>query len=216
MLKIVNESYEFDEIIQKYKDYEDIETAFRSNATVPKSGRVDTIYVEYGSSLEWEDPNHYWYLVGYAHGDPGYSSDILSANDILDCDVSSYMDGYYITDLEGMVQAYPEMFYINNTDLDEACTLQENDEPYLRYKVRLTPYKNMIKFDFIDEHFDTSDYCFCNEDGYVKTQYSGCTENFFNKIWNKDMKPNKAYDVFTDGPYGEVIGFREIPLSWFK
>lgn len=109
-----------------------------------------------------------------------------------------------------------ENFYGHNTSLDETRTLQENNEPYVRYRVKLTPYKNMIKFDFIDELFDKSDYCFCNESGYVKTQYSGCTEKFFNKIWNKDMKPNKAYDVLTDGPYGEVIGFREIPLSRFK
>ena len=101
-------------------------------------------------------------------------------------------------------------------DLDEACNLKEDDNSYLRYKVKLTPYKNMFKFDFIDDYFDKSDYCFCDKDGYIETDYSGCTENFFNKLWNKDMKPNKVYGIYTDGPNGKVLYFKEIPSNWFK
>jgi hypothetical protein len=58
-------------------------------------------------------------------------------------------------------------------------------------------------------------YCFFDKDGYVDTDYTGISKSLFDKIYNKDMKPSKAYEVYTDGLYGDVISYEEVPKNWF-
>lgn len=88
-------------------------------------------------------------------------------------------------------------------------------EPYGRYMVKFVPYKNMYKFDYIDDYSDASDYCFFDNKGYVNTNYSGISKKLFDKLYDKDMKPNKVYMIYTDTPHGDVLYYEEVPSHWF-
>lgn len=114
-----------------------------------------------------------------------------------------------------------KMAEVETKKINESCTenihnKEDNDRAYGRYKVKFTPYENMFKFDYIDDYFDKSDYCFFDKSGYVNTDYSGITKNLFNKLYDKGMKPNKVYKIYTDTPHGEVLYYEEVPSHWFK
>jgi hypothetical protein len=91
----------------------------------------------------------------------------------------------------------------------------KDTKSYGRYMVKFTPYKNMYKFDYIDNYSDASNYCFFDNMGYVNTAYSGISKNLFDKLYDKDMKPNKVYKIYTDGPFGDVLYYEEVPSHWF-
>ena len=112
-------------------------------------------------------------------------------------------------------------------DIDEGChgrktkkksrkLKEDSSERYGRYLVKISIYKNMNKLDYIDEHWDKSDYCFFDENGYLDTDYSGISRDLFNKIYDPSMKPGHVYEVYTDGPYGDIIEFEEVPYGWFR
>lgn len=89
--------------------------------------------------------------------------------------------------------------------------------PYKRYLVKITPYKDMYKFDYIDNLFDKHGYCFFTyEDGYVDTQYKGISENLFYELFDENMKPNQVYQLTLADMYGDnVIGISKVPNHWF-
>lgn len=91
----------------------------------------------------------------------------------------------------------------------------DKEEPYGRYMVLIKPYKNMFQLNYLDTQFDKSDYCFFNRNGYVDTEYKGIPKSLFDKIYNKDMKPGIVYKIYTKGPYGEVVSYKEVPKNWF-
>ena len=113
-----------------------------------------------------------------------------------------------------------KMAEVETKKINESCNLKENnkknDEAYGRYMVKFTSYKNMFKFDYIDNYFDRSDYCFFDKNGYVDTDYSGISKKLFDKLYDKDMKPNKVYEIYTNTPHGEVLYYEEVPSHWFK
>lgn len=86
---------------------------------------------------------------------------------------------------------------------------EENNRPYLRYTVKITPYKDMFKFDCTDQYWDKSDYCLFKGDKYLNTSYKGLDADTFAKIYDSEMEPNKTYDIYTDGPFGIVLEARE-------
>ena len=104
--------------------------------------------------------------------------------------------------------------YINDYKT-ESLSDKKNGE-YLHYIVKITPYKNMFKFDLDNQHFDKQSYCFFDKNGkYVDTNYRSVSEKEFNKFYDKSMKPNKAYGFYYTKPFGEFLGFEEVPLRWF-
>lgn len=97
----------------------------------------------------------------------------------------------------------------------ESLSDKKNGE-YLHYIVKITPYKDMFKFDLDNQHFDKQSYCFFDKNGkYVDTNYKSVSEKEFNKFYDKSMKPNKAYGFYYTKPFGEFLGFEEVPLRWF-
>ncbi len=103
-----------DEILQAYLNEEDIDTDIQLYSdTYLKFSRgfkakVDTVYIQY--EPDYEDYPHF---VGYAHAPESgdYVSDWLDAEDFPDVDLSSYMDGCDIIDLQGLIEDHPEIFY---------------------------------------------------------------------------------------------------------
>ena len=93
---------------------------------------------------------------------------------------------------------------------------EDSSKRYGRYLVKISRYKNMYRLDYIDEHFDKGDYCFFDENGHLDTDYSGISRDLFDKIYDLSMKPGHVYEIYTDGPYGDIIGFEEVPYGWFR
>ena len=91
----------------------------------------------------------------------------------------------------------------------------DKEKSYGRYMVYIRPYKDMFRLDYIDSHFDKSDYCFFDKDGYMVTNYAGIPKSLFDKLYNKDMKPGKVYKIYTNGPYGKTVSYEEVPMNWF-
>ena len=90
-------------------------------------------------------------------------------------------------------------------------------KPYKRYLVKITPYKNMYKFDYIDNLFDKSGYCFFTyEDGYVDTEYKSISENLFYKLFDESMKHHQVYQLTVADKYkDDVIDISKVPNNWF-
>ena len=92
----------------------DIDTTLSCNRSIRVGNyraRVDTIYIQFQSGFD-----KYPKLVGYAHLDNGgYDHEYLSADDIRNYDLSRYMNGTDITDLEGMLRDNPSILF----DADE-------------------------------------------------------------------------------------------------
>lgn len=97
------------------QDFLDIETNLRSNSKIKMSSgswKVDTIYLMYDPTVD--DAPH---LVGYAHDNDGnYDRDALTADEIVNCDLSAYMDGIDVVDVEGMINDNPKYFYTKFND----------------------------------------------------------------------------------------------------
>lgn len=94
---------------------------------------------------------------------------------------------------------------------------ESSKNEYMRYMVKITPYKGNYKLDYIDSHFDKSGYCFFDVNGdWLKTGYYSIDEELFNKLYYLGMKPGKVYGIYTDGPYGGVTRYEEIPANWFR
>lgn len=102
-----------------------------------------------------------------------------------------------------------------NESLKRESALDNTTEPYGRYMVKFVPYKNMYKFDYIDNYSDASKYCFFDNRGYVNTEYSGIRKQLFDKLYDKGMKPNRVYMIYTDTPHGDVLYYKEVPSNWF-
>lgn len=114
MIKInLNEST-YPEIVKKIENKQDIETTFRTYTTLDTSNKrysVYSIYAEYRNVAEEIGIRNYqWVLVGYTDNGVLY----LTADEIRDYNLSSYMNGEVITNLKGMIQDYPEAFYIED------------------------------------------------------------------------------------------------------
>lgn len=116
----------FDYIMQCYRKGEmDEETALIGY--LPYKGDTFNVFVQF-----IDDIDKYPRLIGY-FGDGSYddyTSTPLKADDIENCNLSAYMNGYDIIDLEGMLRDNPEMFYINNNDLDESCSMKETSKTW--------------------------------------------------------------------------------------
>lgn len=84
--------------------YSDLELRFRGGW----KSRVDTVYLQYEPNYE-----EFAHFTGYAHAPEGdnYVSDWLDVNDITNVDLSDYMSGCDIIDLEGIIADFPEIFY---------------------------------------------------------------------------------------------------------
>lgn len=114
MLKLnLNES-NYIEVEKKIENKQDIETTFRTYTTLDTSNKrysVYSIYAEYRNVAEEIGIRNYqWVLVGYTDNGVLY----LTADEIHDYNLSPYMDGVVITNLEEMIQDYPEAFYIDD------------------------------------------------------------------------------------------------------
>lgn len=115
---------------------------------------------------------------------------------------------------------FARLYNDENEDFDECYKTEslsdKKNGEYLHYIVKITPYKNMFKFDLDNQHFDKQSYCFFDKNGkYVDTNYKSVSEKEFNKFYDKSMKPNKAYGFYYTKPFGEFLGFEEVPLRWF-
>lgn len=98
----------------------DIDTTLGCNRSIRVGNSrapVDTIYIQFQSRFD-----KYPSLVGYAHLDNGgYDHEYLSATDIRNYDLSRYMNGTDITDLEGMLRDNPSILFESTAlDLSEA------------------------------------------------------------------------------------------------
>ncbi len=107
----------YEEVMKKIENREEIETNFSSHAFLPnynntKKFPVYIIYVEYRDVAEdFGSRNYQWVLAGYTDNGVLY----LTAEEINEkCDLSPYMDGEVITNLEGMIKAFPEEFNIDD------------------------------------------------------------------------------------------------------
>lgn len=110
MIKVPQKSSKFQYLLNGFAEKElDEETQFKTKS-LSRLGRAFNVYVQLDPYV-----SEYPQLVGYfATGkanDDTYASSALTAQDIENCDVSLYMNGYDIIDFEGMLRAYPEMFY---------------------------------------------------------------------------------------------------------
>lgn len=102
------------EILEAYRNGEDIDRDIRLRSDVQLrfrggwKAKVDTIFLQYEPRYE-----EYPHFNGYAHapGNDDYVSDWLEADDITNVDLSDYMAGYDIIDLEGLIADHPEIFY---------------------------------------------------------------------------------------------------------
>ena len=121
MIKInLNEST-YQEVAKEIENRQDIDTTFRTYTTLTthygKKYPVYIIYVEYRDVAEDIGSHDYqWVLAGYTDNGVLY----LTADEIRDYNLNPYMDGEVIIDLEGMIKAFPEQFYIE--------TLYSNEE----------------------------------------------------------------------------------------
>lgn len=119
MLKLnLNES-NYIEVVKKIENKQDIETTFRTYTTLDTSNKrysVYSIYAEYRDVATFGSHNYQWVLAGYTDNGVLY----LTADEIRDYNLSSYMNGEVITNLEGMIKDYPEAFYIEDTVM-ETC-----------------------------------------------------------------------------------------------
>ena len=106
----------------------DIDTTLACNRSIQVGNSrapVDTVYIQFQSSL-----GKYPSLVGYAHLDNGgYDHEYLSATDIRNYDLSRYMNGTDITDLEGMLRDNPSILFESTAiDLSEAHEYDDYEE----------------------------------------------------------------------------------------
>ena len=101
----------------------DIDTTLSCNRSIRVGNyraRVDTIYIQFQSGFD-----KYPKLVGYAHLDNGgYDHEYLSADDIRNYDLSRYMNGTDITDLEGMLRDNPSILF-DVDELNESKSINE-------------------------------------------------------------------------------------------
>ncbi|MBO7694585.1 MAG: hypothetical protein J6T10_18370 [Methanobrevibacter sp.] len=143
---------------------------------------------------------------------------ITKNGDPYEAEFYRYRDGEYELYLHNIhpTKEKNEGCYRRKTKKKSKKLKEDSSERYGRYLVKISRYKNMYKLDYIDEHFDKSNYCFFDENGYVDTDYSGISRDLFDKIYDPFMKPGRVYEVYTDGPYGDIIGFEEVPYGWFR
>ena len=101
----------------------DIDTTLLCNRSIRVGNyraRVDTIYIQFQSGFD-----KYPKLVGYAHLDNGgYDHEYLSADDIHNYDLSRYMNGTDITDLDGMLRDNPSILF-DADELNESKYIKE-------------------------------------------------------------------------------------------
>jgi hypothetical protein len=176
---------------------EDERYKFIKSKTVLDSDGFQTEYTMY---YDWED-DKYIFIFG--------DSDLYDPTNTYadyECDSEREANEWF-ADYEGFEYGLDE-------SLEESEDIDKK-EPYGRYMVLIKPYKNMFQLNYLDNLFDKSNYCFFDKDGYVDTDYTGISKSLFDKIYNKDMKPSKAYEVYTDGLYGDVISYEEVPKNWF-
>lgn len=107
----------YEEVMKKIENRDEIETNFwSSDAFLPnynntKKFPVYIIYAEYRDVAEdIGSRNYQWVLAGYTDNGVLY----LTADEIDDYNLHPYMNGEVITNLEGMVKAFPEEFYIDD------------------------------------------------------------------------------------------------------
>jgi hypothetical protein len=139
----INESTK-NEVMTKYKNKEEIETSFSTYASLPnynntKTFRVYTIYAEYCNVAEYGGINYEWVLAGYT--DNGVL--FLAADDINEYDLRPYMNGEVITDLVGIINAFPEQFYIETLYSD--VEKQRIFDAWYKYCINNMPkYRNKL------------------------------------------------------------------------
>lgn len=150
MIKInLNEST-YQEVAKEIENRQDIDTTFRTYTTLTtyhgKKYPVYNIYAEYRDVAEDIGIHNYqWVLAGYTDNGVLY----LTADEIRDYNLSPYMDGEVITNLEGMIQDYPEAFYIED-DITE--NLKEDASNDINYE--LSKFEN---FDNMEDLYDIAD-----------------------------------------------------------
>ena len=135
MIKIINESSRYDYLMKSYKKGDlDDETALRG--FLRYKGDTFNVFIQFDSSTD-----KYPRLIGY-FGDGSYddyTSAPLKANDIKNCELNAYMDGYDIVDFEGMLRDNPKMFYIRESGYSTSRKGQRVQES--RYS-DVVPYEN--------------------------------------------------------------------------
>lgn len=104
---IIEEYDKYNELLNLYNSHDniDVDVALYTNAKVQmRSGnfKVDTIYI-------YRDYDDNIVLKGYAHNDNGqYDWDYLTADDIVNIDISPYMNDIYVIDFEGFLNCLKE------------------------------------------------------------------------------------------------------------
>lgn len=150
MIKMNLNENTYGEVEKKIENKQDIDTTFRTYTTLTthhgKKYPVYIIYVEYRDVAEDIGSHDYqWVLAGYTDNGVLY----LTADEIRDYNLNSYMNGEVITNLEGMIQDYPEAFYIEDDITESLNEDASNDINYV-----LSKFEN---FDNMEDLYDIAD-----------------------------------------------------------
>ena len=110
MIIVSQESFKFRDLMNYFENADmDEKTKFKTRS-LSLLGTACNVHIQFERYMD-----DYPKLVGYfdtgKSNDGIYATSALTALDIENCDVRSYMNGYDIIDFEGMLRAYPEMFY---------------------------------------------------------------------------------------------------------
>lgn len=177
MLKLnLNES-NYNEVMREIENKQDIDTTFRTYTTLTtyhgKKYPVYSIYVEYRDvSQDLHSYNYQWVLAGYTDNGVLY----LTADEINDYNLSSYMDGEVITNLKGMIRDYPEAFYI-----EDVITENLNEDTFSDVNYILSMFEdddNLDKLYDIADRYNTSSPVSGNWDTETKHQQKTIAKEF--------------------------------------
>ena len=150
MLKLNLNENTYKEVMKEIENKEDIDTAFRTYTTLDtyhgKKYSVYNVYAEYRNvAQDLYSYNYQWVLAGYTDNGVLY----LTADEINDYNLNPYMDGEVITNLKGMIQAYPEAFYI-----EDDITENLNEDTFNDINYVLSMFEDD---DNIDKLYDIAD-----------------------------------------------------------
>ena len=209
MLKLnLNES-NYNEVMREIENKQDIETAFRTNTTLDTSNKrysVYSIYVEYRDVADFGSHNYQWVLAGYTDNGVLY----LTAEEINDYNLNPYMDGEVITNLKGMIQDYPEAFYIEDVvteNLNEDTSDDAVYKEFVKNCQEAPAYKQIVRI--------------CNKYGYNRISDSIYIDKnnkikYFNISSDERTMPELYFDEHEEIFTINTTGFRKMTNDEFK
>lgn len=211
MLKLSLNESNYNEVMKEIEDKQDIDTTFSTYATLTtyhgKKYPVYIIYVEYRDVAEEIGIyNYQWVLAGYTDNGVLY----LTADEINDYNLNSYMNGEIITNLKGMIQAYPEAFYIENViteNLNEDASDDAAYKEFVKNCQKASAYKQIVQI--------------CNKYGYNRISDSIYIDKnnkikYFNISSDERTMPELYFDERKEIFTIDTTGFRKMTNDEFK